>query len=68
MCVSSVSMVTKYFRDNRSHFVVLAFNMPVVAAKKKFGWMLGKLFREKTCMCVVITLHENFKIKICHDR
>lgn len=48
--------------------MVLAFNMPVVAAKKKFGWMLGKLFREKTCVCVVITLHENFKIKICHDR
>lgn len=44
-----------------SHFVVLGFNMPVVAAKKKFGWMLAKLFREKTCMYVVITLHEMSK-------
>lgn len=48
--------------------MVLGIIMPVVAAKKKFGWMLHRLFREKTCMYVVITLHENVKINMCHDR
>lgn len=48
--------------------MVLGFNMRVVAAKKKFGWMLEKLFREKTCMYVAIMLHDNVKIEICRDK